>query len=49
MVSVSKKASNSYEAIGDRLVQMVNDGEITTIAEINKQRQVFIDDGLSIE
>ena len=49
VLSVSKKASDSYEAIGDRLVQMVNDGEITTIAEINKQRQVFIDDGLSIE
>ena len=49
VVTVSKSASDSYEAIGDRLVQMVNDGEIKTIAEIKKQRQVFLDDGLSIE
>ena len=49
VLSVSKRTSDSYEAIGDRLVQMVNDGEIKTIAEIKKQRQVFLDDGLSIE
>ena len=49
VVSVSKKASNSYEAIGDRIVQMVNDGEITTVGQCKKKLQAFLDDGHTVD
>ena len=42
VLSVSKKLSDSYEAIGDRLVQMINDGEITTIAQCKEKLKEFI-------
>ena len=49
VLSVSKKVSDSYEAIGDRLVQMINDGEITTIAQCKEKLKEFIDDGSTLD
>ena len=49
VASVSKKASDSYEAIGDRIVQMVNDGEITTVGQCKKKLQVLLDDGHTVD
>ena len=45
VLSVSKKTSDSYEAIGDRLVQMINDGEITTNAQCKEKLKDFLGDG----
>ena len=49
VLSVSKRTSDSYEAIGDRLVQMINDGEITTIAQCKEKLKEFIDDGSTLD
>ena len=49
VLSVSKKASDRYEAIGDRLVQMINDGEIKTIAQCKEQLKEFLGDGITVD
>ena len=49
VLSVSKKVSDSYEAIGDRLVQMINDGEITTNAQCKEKLKEFLGDGSTVD
>ena len=49
VLSVSKKTSDSYEAIGDRLVQMVNDGEITTVGQCKKKVQDILEEGHTVD
>ena len=49
VLSVSKKTSDNYEAIGDLLVQMINDGEITTNAECKEKLKEFLGDGSTVD
>ena len=49
VLSVSKRTSDSYEAIGDRLVQMINDGEITTNAQCKEKLKDILGDGSTVD
>ena len=49
VLSVSKRTSDNYEAIGDRLVQMINDGEITTNAQCKEKLKDILGDGSTVD
>ena len=49
VLSVSKRTSDSYEAIGDRLVQIINDGEITTNAQCKEKLKDILGDGSTVD
>ena len=48
VVSISKKQSSSYVAIGNRIVQMVNNDELTTVGQCKKKVKVLLDEGHTI-